>query len=761
MNFKRIRFFHIVLEAPSLTLKLLFLLLFLRASSFMVAQVSDVTETNITKEEEKVLEDKRKAIKDRVHQPILLESSSFKLFFDRKDSTFRLDDIQANVQWNLPIDRRGFATVLIPDAQEKLQEYMVDGVAELKNTSQSIRFRGTSSQGDLPELYFELRITRPLVGLQLIVESRSDFFKEGGAVRILDRALWISDADGGGVLLPVGMGEWYAATETVEFDKTLSANFRQCSERQRSGTIQPGTEHQVLPCTLSGIGLRRGAAGLLLKWNDPGTVIRVSAKKMSHPEFPGKQGIHTSVVLSGEARSIHLYPLGRADLRQLPPSYKQLLTHQKKMFSMRYKTGIDISKRALLGAPIFRVDINTEKLVAARDAYNELEKIAMRLHSHLELDQAFFLLENWGKPSSPESSWRLEIQEPQSGEKSLSDFEKKIHEMKYLYGLVLPLNDRPNTPLSTTESEDLDSYLQNMAATLKPDLIFSAGQLQGSQADCKDWNNILAKKITDTIGLAGASFWDESQFHNNCILDGLLNHEILERRLEHFYPFFPMVYGSYARMAMSSGEVLTPGDADKFLMHLLLGEVPSYRLPGLESDGKVPDSNLDPSRYPFSREGGWSKGKGLSVEERFIKNTFEVASHLARLRFRHPALFYRKLNPEGTVVEIFYGYDLRIVINRGEEIYKEKVGNEENPKFILPKYGFWIQHPFFVAFHALRAFRHDFKEPALFTVRSLEGKLWLRAEKVRIWHGFGPDELMLGGKKFVVPGVLETKIWKK
>ena len=88
MNFKRIRFFHTLLEAPNLTLRLLLLFLFLRTPNFIVAQVPDVpdvTETKSTKEDEKVLEDKRKAIRDRVRQPILLDSSSFKLFFDRKE----------------------------------------------------------------------------------------------------------------------------------------------------------------------------------------------------------------------------------------------------------------------------------------------------------------------------------------------------------------------------------------------------------------------------------------------------------------------------------------------------------------------------------------------------------------------------------------------------------------------------------------------------------------------------------------------------
>ncbi len=115
---------------------------------------------------------------------------------------------------------------------------------------------------------------------------------------------------------------------------------------------------------------------------------------------------------------------------------------------------------------------------------------------------------------------------------------------------------------------------------------------------------------------------------------------------------------------------------------------------------------------------------------------------------------FRRLDPDGKVQEVYYGFDLRIVVNRGEKPYVDP-----DRGFVLPKYGFWVQHPFFFAFHASKAFDVSYPTPALFTLQSLEGKLWLRAESVRIWHAFGPTRIDLGGKTFRVPGELITRIW--
>jgi len=94
------------------------------------------------------------------------------------------------------------------------------------------------------------------------------------------------------------------------------------------------------------------------------------------------------------------------------------------------------------------------------------------------------------------------------------------------------------------------------------------------------------------------------------------------------------------------------------------------------------------------------------------------------------------------------------VVNYGD---REYASTEDD--FKLPPGGFWVQYPFFHAFHATRAHGVDYETPALFTVRSLEGKMYLRAEAVRIYHGFGPSQIRLGGRNFDVPREGVVKVW--
>jgi hypothetical protein len=156
----------------------------------------------------------------------------------------------------------------------------------------------------------------------------------------------------------------------------------------------------------------------------------------------------------------------------------------------------------------------------------------------------------------------------------------------------------------------------------------------------------------------------------------------------------------------------------------------------------------------FAQDDGWAAGKKLSVQEAFFKNTYEVLSYVARQRFRTPLASHRSLTPDGSVRETYFGVDMRIIVNFGPDNYE----NEEE-EFVLPPFGFIVRHPFLYAFHALRANGLNYDRPAFFIVRSLEGKLYLRAEKVRIYHGFGPDTIRLGGKSFTVPRETVLKIW--
>ena len=116
-------------------------------------------------------------------------------------------------------------------------------------------------------------------------------------------------------------------------------------------------------------------------------------------------------------------------------------------------------------------------------------------------------------------------------------------------------------------------------------------------------------------------------------------------------------------------------------------------------------------------------------------------------------LFHNRLTPDGSVRETYFGQDMRIVVNAGATDYED--GEDD---FILPPQGFYVRYPFLLAFHALRANGHSYDEPVYYVIRSLEGKMIYRAERVSIYRGFGPSTLHLGGRRYEVPRQIVTKL---
>jgi hypothetical protein len=258
------------------------------------------------------------------------------------------------------------------------------------------------------------------------------------------------------------------------------------------------------------------------------------------------------------------------------------------------------------------------------------------------------------------------------------------------------------------------------------------------------------------FGLVGFGPAVEADLEHAVHFEGFLDGTLTDPTAEDLWPVFTAAFGHCVRLGATPDRALRPDDPAGVLAHLLVGEVPVYDLPPPSGAAAVVSDDVrakDP-RWCLARDEGWAAGRGLSAHDVFLKNTYEVLSHLARQRVREPLLYHRKLVPDGKVRESFFGPDLRIVVNFGP-------GDYEDPEdgFKIPPNGFVVRHPFLLAFHALRVNDVEYERPAFFVVRSLEGKMYLRAERVLIYHGFGPDRIDLGGRTFRVEKEEVVRIW--
>jgi len=151
-----------------------------------------------------------------------------------------------------------------------------------------------------------------------------------------------------------------------------------------------------------------------------------------------------------------------------------------------------------------------------------------------------------------------------------------------------------------------------------------------------------------------------------------------------------------------------------------------------------------------SGAGGWTGG--LHPYDRFVKNTHEILSPLNELTAQVPMTGHAFLTADGRVQRSVFGSGAgttTVTVNRGDGIWKmaSPLGGEVE----LTPFGLLIEAPRFVAFHARAWGGQRYSAPVLFTLRSLDDQPLVNSTRVRVYHGFGGADLVLGGRRFSVP----------
>jgi hypothetical protein len=675
------------------------------------------------------LKARREALRSRIYEPLALEARSYRLLFERATSSFVIEDRRTGEGWHTPLERKGFAKVELA----KGGRLPIDMAQDVKAGEKEIRFRGRSSAGEAPAVDFALRVLDPLVGLEVSFEVAEAARADVRAVRLLDGCLWVADADGGGAVLPRGLGEWMPAA-----GGDIARRFQKDDGPWAPIPASPE------PATMAAVGLVRGPAALLLAWEDPKAEVEVIRGPVGASGFPGRSGLRCSLEIRGARGSVRLFPLGKGDEIDIAHSHRQLVRTEKSPPTLRLRTRDRGNLPSIQGAAILRPTIaapdpqGKPRLIRSLD---EVAATAERWRKALDIDQALVILDGWSAQGAgeevPAGARPAAIA---GGGKALADCARRVKALGWLFGLA------------AWRAEPIEEIGKGGVA---PDLI-----LLGEE-HLKDVPP-TAESVPPSPWLLGTDGAGEGVVPSCAYLEGILSHKVLSPANGLVFPLFAFSYGHCVRMAVRADEAVEPDSAVRLLAHLAFGEVPIYALepPASESRGGSPGVKAPPHPSGWSNpclaraDGGWAEGKGLSEREIFVKNTYEVLTHVARIRYRAPLLFRRFLTEDHTVEESWFGEDMRIVVNYGDRDYADAEGD-----FRLPPCGFWVAHPYFHAFHAVRAHGVDYPTPALFTVRSLEGKMYLRADAVRIFHGFGPSRIRLGGRDFDVAREAVVKIW--
>ena len=271
----------------------------------------------------------------------------------------------------------------------------------------------------------------------------------------------------------------------------------------------------------------------------------------------------------------------------------------------------------------------------------------------------------------------------------------------------------------------------------------------------------LVKEYTEVFGSEEGQAWGAADAD---YFEGLLSHYI-EEGPERAFPWFEWILGDCVHLLPHAWDQATPVRTEYILRCLSLGRMPIYAVPTgryFEQEERewrlsvlhrhyappavrYPDlvyPKVTDETAPLSRgDQGW--GRHLNAVDRFIKNTFEVLSPIARLVASQRMTGFRRLGPRGRLVETTFSGGFRIAVNEEDEPI-------DYQGTLLPRYGFAVEAPTFAAFHALEWGGLRYDRPALFTITSLDGRPLKDCLAARIYHGFGDPRIAWRGRMWTV-----------
>lgn len=715
-------------------------------------------------------------------EPVELTSASLRFRLDRHDGSFFVEDPQSRTVYYSRRTPRGFASVGLKSGRI----VPIDRIEALRVNGREIRFRGASSAGDVPQV--EVVVASLGASIEIAFRIEENVRDEIASVRLLDRGLWVSEVDretgddtGGaakeaGIILPEGLGRRIEpGSEPLEL--TLAGHLRATSPEMRG--------YSALAA-----GIAKGDGTLLITWDDPTAALEVRRENSNDEVFPGEQTLALSLVFQRPEGRVRLAggalpDVGALDIGRV---YRESQPGALRGGSLRLKSSVHEGLSASLGAVLLRMRMSLEAPAGLSAhgrpllSFQEVGAFVERLEQTLELPSALFLFEDWLGTRSPEEDAGGEaprialVPAPEcGGEDGLIAAAERIHDAGYFVGFALDRAQLVPDRAAERPAGEAAWRLAHIAAgapealprlrdLAHPDLLLlREPRGEGFAPPLVAARDDLLALLSTVAPLGGGNLPWEGDLEEKSWIEGLfprLSSRNGDRAAPdaELAPLFLALYSLGFRLADEPGAELEPNDAARLLLHLLLAQPPAVAMPADyvrgESSSRTGEAKRSGPEWCFAREGGWSRGRGLGTRDIFLKTAGEVTSYVAGFAAREPLVSFRTIDAKGEVFESRFGYDLRIVANFGEEPFAD-----EATKTVLPQFGFVVFYPFFYAFHAIEADGVEYDEPALFTVRSLEGKLYLRAEKTRIWHGFGPDTIRLGGRDFTVERETEVKIW--
>lgn len=568
-------------------------------------------------------------------------------------------------------------------------------------------------------------------------------------------------------------------------------------------------------CHMTMLGLVKDGAALLATWTDPYVVAEVTAGETE------AQPLSASLLLRKSAKSAQLHVLGKGDYVSIAKAYREvakskgyLVTWDQKLKNHPERAGyFGASNVKLWHALNRRMNEESTEEVSVRVewTFDEVAQIAEHLKRDLQIDKVLFGLGGWIRRGYDNQHPDILPAAPElGGNEGLADCARRVRAVGYLFSLHDNYQDiYRDSPswdeqwiMKTREGKlaqggrwaggrayltcsqkalDLARRPQNLPAVRKlagPNCYFIDTTYAAGLQECFDpkhpltklddmkWKIALSEYAREVFGSFGSECGREWAIPHAEFFEGLTgvsgtyfaNAKLLQQTGGFPVPLFEIVYrdciamyGKYAYDINRSAEYV--------LHHILIGRTLNYHRMPMHIYWKGADiapDPTDPAGLFVRGANGWTEG--LVAMDRYLKNTHEILSPLNEITSRLPMTRHEFLTADRRAQRSVFGENARAVesvVNMGAGTlpWNSKLGG----RIDLPPYGFLVEAPSFVAFHARNWNGVTYASPPLFTLRSLDGRPLAESRRVRVYHGFGDAGLRLRGsdRSVVNEAVLE------
>ncbi len=356
--------------------------------------------------------------------PAELATSFFHFALSPTDGSFQLTDLRSEVAWRSSPFRARFGEAVVRiDGGTQRWELRGGEVRSAAKRMEAV-FRHASAPA---ERWLRVAVEAVERGEALAVSYEAAPGLAVESVRLLDDALWVTDAEAGAVLVPVREGLWIPADSGLTF-------------QHRFNTYAYEGCHQAM------LGVLKRGAAALVTWSDPYVAADVRSAATNLVGVPGKQVVAVSLELRKSARAFRIQPLGRGDHNAIAQAYRKVAEEKGWRVPWAEKLRGHPHRARYFGASNYKLwsvldrrmneDSSKEESVRLNWTFDEAAQVAAHLRNDLEMERVLFVLGGWIHrgydnqhpdilPAAPECG----------GDAGLAECSRRVRALGYLFCL--------------------------------------------------------------------------------------------------------------------------------------------------------------------------------------------------------------------------------------------------------------------------------------------------------------------------------------